>query len=71
MPPCAHARPDWRGVFDAVSYPASVVTLALIQSRFQAERDAPPRHVRREVREGFGGLRLHRFSSTPSRPSPS
>ena len=48
--------------FDAVSYLASVVTLSLIKAEFQQAPDArEDRHFRRELTEGFGWLREHRF----------
>jgi MFS family permease len=48
-------------VVDAVSYLASVVTLALIKSEFQAEREVRRRHFGRELVEGFSWLARHRF----------
>ena len=48
-------------LFDAVSYLASVVTLALIKSELQTERKARRRHFVRELGEGFSWLRRHRF----------
>ena len=48
-------------LFDAVSYLASVVTLALIKSELQTERGARRRHFGRELVEGFSWLRRHRF----------
>jgi MFS family permease len=48
-------------LFDAVSYLASLGTLALIKSDFQAERAPRQRHFRRELLEGFSWLRQHRF----------
>jgi MFS family permease len=38
---------------DAISYTTSVVTLMLIRTEFQGERDAPRRHIWHEVREGI------------------
>ena len=48
-------------LFDAVSYLASLGTLALIKSDFQSEREPRRRHFRQEVVEGFSWLRQHRF----------
>jgi MFS family permease len=48
-------------VVDAVSYLASVVTLALIKSEFQTEREVRRRHFGRELVEGFSWLARHRF----------
>ena len=46
---------------DAVSYLASVVTLALIKSEFQTARETRRRHFGRELAEGFSWLWRHRF----------
>lgn len=48
-------------VVDAISYLASVVTLTLIKSEFQTEREARRRHFGRELAEGFSWLGTHRF----------
>jgi MFS family permease len=48
-------------LFDAVSYLASLATLALIKSDFQAVREPRPRHFRKELLEGFSWLRHQRF----------
>jgi len=48
-------------LFDAVSYLASVGTLALIKREFQTEREPRRRHFAREVVDGFGWLRRQRF----------
>ena len=48
-------------VFDAISYLASVFTLTLIRSEFQEQREPTRRHFAREVLQGFGWLRSHRF----------
>jgi MFS family permease len=48
-------------LFDAVSYLASVATLALIKSELQTEREPRRRHFVREVVDGLGWLRRHRF----------
>lgn len=46
---------------DAVSYLASVVTLTLIKSELQTEREARRRHFGRELVQGFSWLGRHRF----------
>jgi MFS family permease len=48
-------------LFDALSYLASLGTLALIKSDFQAVREPRPRHFRKELFEGFSWLRHQRF----------
>jgi predicted MFS family arabinose efflux permease len=48
-------------VFDAVSYLASLVTLSLIRSELQGPREEREHNFRRELVEGFGWLREHRF----------
>ena len=48
-------------LFDALSYLASVVTLALVKSELQAEREPRRRNFLRELGEGFGWLGRHRF----------
>lgn len=48
-------------LFDALTYLASLGTLALIRSDFQAEREPRQRHFRRELGEGFNWLWGQRF----------
>jgi MFS family permease len=48
-------------LFDALTYVASLGTLALIRSDFQTEREPRPRSARRELLEAFGWLARHRF----------
>ncbi len=43
-------------VFDAVSYAASVISLSFIKTRFQMERVATERNLRREIAEGVSWL---------------